>query len=81
MTRKELIVDALNIAYSIWVLIVLFFVGLRIPFEVIAPPDITNIPTYMTSLYHIMILAAIGVALPKSEKPGIFYLMCSLLWL
>ena len=75
MNKKVLIIDVLNIAYSIWVLIVLFFVSLRVPFEIAAKPDITNIPIYITSLHHMWILVLASAVLPKSKKPEIFYLI------
>jgi hypothetical protein len=66
MKNKKVVVDCINTIFIVWSLITIFTIGLHVTFSIIGKA--TNIPTFITSFYHIFILATIGAMMPKSDK-------------
>jgi len=66
MREEKVIIDCINIIYLVWTIITIFTIGLHTPFTIVG--EAVNIATYITSFYHIFMLAIIGAIIPKSEK-------------
>lgn len=61
--------DVANLLYIIWVSLTIICLGARVPFQIM-PTDIANIPVFLGSLYHMIILVAVGSVLPVGKRFG-----------
>lgn len=63
-------IDIINIVYLIWVVLSLSsLVAVGLPtFNITPPVEITDLPQFLGSWWHIYLLCIIGLVMPKSKK-------------